>query len=102
MGCGAGLGGGGGEGVSLQLDTYVDGPGSFHDTYQKCRWHRFSLLIHVSLADRVGSLLVLHTAVSGKVVQRRRKAYATIPKGSMGLSEESVHVLNIHMIKKDK
>ena len=40
------------------------------------------------------------TAVLGKVVQRRRKAYATILKGSMGLSEESVHVLNPHMITK--
>ena len=34
-----------------------------------------------------------HTAVTGKDVQRKRKAYATIPKGSMGLSEESVHLL---------
>ena len=42
----------------------------------------------------------MHTSVSGKVVQRKRKAYATIPKGSMGVSEESVHVLNIHTIKK--
>ena len=44
--------------------------------------------------------LLWYPAVSGKVVQRKRKAYATIPKGSMGLSEESVHVLNIHTIKK--
>ena len=44
----------------------------------------------------------MNTAVSGKVVQRKRKAYATISKGSMGLSEESVHVLNIYMIKKDE
>ena len=39
------------------------------------------------------------TAVSGKVVQKKRKAYATIPKGSMGRSEESAHVLRIHTIK---
>ena len=42
------------------------------------------------------------TAVSGKVVQTKRKAYATISKGSMGLSEESVHELNSHMIKKKR
>ena len=41
----------------------------------------------------------LYTAVSRKV-QRKRKAYVTIPKGRMGLSEESVYVLNIHMIKR--
>ena len=35
-----------------------------------------------------------YTAVSGKVVLNSTKAYATIPKDSMGRSEESLHVLN--------
>ena len=58
----------------------------------------FSIYIVVLVFSTIGCLL--YTAVSEKVVQRKRKVYATIPKGSMGLSEESVHVLNIHMIKK--
>ena len=33
---------------------------------------------------------------------KKAKSDMTIPKGSMGLSEESLHMLNIHMIKEDQ
>ena len=41
----------------------------------------------------------MYPAVSGKVVLKERKAYATVSKGSMGSSEGSVQELNIHAIK---
>ena len=42
----------------------------------------------------------VYTAVSGKVVLKKQKAYATILLSDMGRSDESVHVLNVHKIKK--
>ena len=58
--------------------------------------------IEILRVSEYAGLKKTDTAVSGKVVQRKRKAYAIIPKGSMGLSKEWVYVLNMHMIKKKK